>query len=166
MTQPRNALQRWISGGVVAVGALIASLGYDQELAYSGDGVAIPGLPQRTTEILQLYPWFYNSIWPSVEVFVVGAAAIVIGLIALRLYHHPQIGGHLIWAAVGVGGIGVAIHFSSIAVAGATETGITAFLIGILGLIIIFVAMCVFLVGLWFSINRWTANRIRHRSLA
>lgn len=127
MTKRRKGWRWWTSAALVLLGALIASVGYDQELAYSGDGVAIAGLPQGTTELLQVYPWFYNSIWPSVGAFAIGAALIVIGLIALRLSSHPHLGGHLIWAAVGIGGVGVAVQFSSIAVAGATDTGITAF---------------------------------------
>ena len=37
---------RWALYGVLTLGGLIAAVAYDQALAFNGDGVAIPGLPQ------------------------------------------------------------------------------------------------------------------------
>jgi hypothetical protein len=143
--------QRGVIGLLIAgaiVGACVAFLGYWEALAFIGAGTSLPGLPDRDPAIVRLYPGFGGSPWPSAAVFVVGALFLAIALASIRLNSNPQLGGRLIWRGVLIAGVGIALHFSGIVVAGAGDTGSYPLPLLILGLAGVIVAVCVVIAGL------------------
>jgi hypothetical protein len=129
-------------------GAGIAFFGYWEELAFVGAGASFPGLLDRDPAVVRLYSGFGGSPWPSAAVFAVGALFLVITLTTIRLSSNPQREGRLIWRGVLISGIGIALYFSGVVVAGTGNTASYPIPLVLLGVVGVIVAVCVVVAGL------------------
>jgi hypothetical protein len=145
-SQPRGRY-RWVLYFVVLLGSLIAAAATEQALAYDGPSVEIPGLPLGIESGLKTYPWFYTPVWPTATTFGIGVTLIIGALIGLRLTSSSGSGAHLVWAAIAVCGVGIAIQFVGIELEATTSTGVIPFLVGIFGIFITICALPVLIAG-------------------
>ena len=153
MTRHGSRRFRWALCAVLFVGLLIAAVGFEQAVSYDGTPVDIPGLPGAARG-LHTYPWFYYSIWPTVRAFALGVLLIIGALTGLRLSSSPRLGGHFIWAAIAVTGVGVLIQFVGIELAAYLQTGFIAYFVGWFGIFIVLCALPLLIAGLVVSLRQ------------
>jgi hypothetical protein len=150
---------------VASIGGIAAAFAYDQELAFNNLWQFFPwGWSVLPTGVLRLYPWFEGSAWRAAAVFGTGSALLIAALIVLRVQSRPRLGGHFIWVAVGLAGIGIALNLFGIALDATTITNPTGGLMAYFGLFVVFWSLPSLIAGSVVSAtdrfsNRWWPRR-------
>jgi hypothetical protein len=56
-------------------------------------------------------PWYGVSTGPGIAGFVIGSAVLLCGLVTIRVRTRPRLGGNLVWVAVWLACIAIALYF-------------------------------------------------------